>query len=295
MKATPKRPALTMRTSIWFALPAIAVLAVFVVVPAIAGAALSFTDYRGFGSFEWIGFDNYTRLFTDAQALSAISNTVVLAVTVVIGQNLLGLVLALALEAPLRGRRVMQVLFLMPVIISPVIISYLWQYIFAPDGALNVVLRAVGLADAAQPWLGQPSTALWAIAVVVIWQYSGNAMVIYLAGLLNVPAELSEAASLDGASTWQRITRIKIPLIAPAITINLVLTTITGLRLFDQILAMTNGGPGYATETIATVIYKRGFSGGEFGYALAMAIALTVGIAALTIVQTILLRRKESA
>lgn len=293
MKATPKR--LSMRTSVWFAVPALAVLVVFVVIPAIAGAALSFTDYRGFGSFDWIGVDNYTRLFSDGQAVSSIGNTVVLAVTVVIGQNLLGLVLALALEAPLRGRRVLQVLFLMPVIISPVIISYLWQYIFAPDGALNVVLRAVGLGDVAQPWLGQPSTALWAIAVVVIWQYTGNAMVIYLAGLLNVPGELSEAASLDGANAWQRITRIKIPLIAPAITINLVLTTITGLRLFDQILAMTNGGPGYATDTIATVIYKRGFSGGEFGYALAMAVVLTLGIAVLTIIQTILLRRKESA
>jgi raffinose/stachyose/melibiose transport system permease protein len=281
--------------SIWFVVPAILILVTFVVIPAIAGVALSFTDYKGYGAFQWTGIDNYVRLFGDNQAISAIGNTVVLAVTVVIGQNLLGLVLALALEAPLRGRRVLQVLFLMPVIISPVIISYLWQYIFAPDGALNVVLRAIGLGEVAQPWLGQPTTALWAIAVVVIWQYTGNAMVIYLAGLLNVPIELSEASSLDGANLWQRITRIKLPLMVPAITINVVLTTITGLRLFDQILAMTNGGPGYATDTIATVIYKRGFSGGEFGYALAMAIVLTIGIASLTVIQTIVLRRRESA
>lgn len=285
----------TRRVSAWFVVPAVVTLLAFIAVPAVAGIALSFTDYRGYGAFAWTGVDNYIRLLSDAQALSSIGNTVLLAVIVVVGQNLLGLVLALALEAPLRGRRVLQVLFLMPVIISPVIVSYLWQYIFAPDGALNVILRAIGMDALAQPWLGQPSTALGAIAVVVIWQYTGNAMIIYLAGLLNVPEELSEAAELDGAGTWQRITRIKLPLIAPAITINVVLTTITGLRLFDQILAMTNGGPGYATETIATVIYKRGFSGGEFGYALAMAIVLTIGIALLTTVQTILLRRREAS
>lgn len=279
----------------WFVVPALVVLLAFVVIPAIAGAALSFTDYRGFGSFNWIGWENYGRLFSDGQAMSSIGTTVVLAVVVVVGQNLLGLALALALEAPLKGRRVLQVLFLMPVIISPVIISYLWQYIFAPDGALNAALTALGLAELAQPWLGQPSTALSAIAVVVIWQYTGNAMVIYLAGLLNVPPEVSEAASLDGANVWQRIVHIKFPLMAPAITINLVLTTITGLRLFDQILAMTNGGPGYATDTIATVIYKRGFSGGEFGYALSMAIILTIGIASLAAVQAALLRKREIA
>lgn len=282
------------RVSAWFVVPAVAVLLSFVVIPAVAGATLSFTDYRGYGAFDWTGLDNYVRLFSDSQALSSIGNTVVLAVTVVIGQNVLGLALALALEAPLRGRRVLQALFLMPVIISPVIVSYLWQYIFAPEGALNIVLRALGLGGLAQSWLGQPSTALAAIAVVVIWQYTGNAMIIYLAGLLNVPPELSEAASLDGANAWNRITRIKLPLMGPAITINVVLTTITGLRLFDQILAMTNGGPGYATDTIATVIYKRGFSGGEFGYALAMAIVLTIGIALLTVVQTVLLHRRES-
>lgn len=291
---SPTRASAHRTVSVWFFAPALLMLLAFIIVPAVAGAVLSFTDYRGFGEFDWIGIDNYTRLFSDSQALSSIGNTLLLAITVVVGQNVLGLALALALEAPLRGRRILQVLFLMPVIISPVIVSYLWQYIFAPDGAINSTLRAAGLDSLAKPWLGDPDTAIWAIAVVVVWQYTGNAMVIYLAGLLGVPPELSEAAALDGAGVVTRITRIKLPLMAPAITINVVLTTITGLRLFDQILAMTNGGPGYATDTIATVIYKRGFSGGEYGYALAMAIALTVGIAILSVGQSLLLRRRET-
>src|SRR3954451_6226632 len=162
----------------------------------------------------------------------------------------------------------------------------------APKGALKLVLETVGLGGLHHAWLGDAGTALGAIAVVVIWQYTGNTMVIYLAGLLGIPEELSEASALDGANAWQRIFHIKFPLLAPAFTINLVLSTITALRLFDQVIAMTGGGPGYATETIASVIYKRGFASGEYGYGLAMAILLSLGIAVLSSIQTLVLRRR---
>jgi raffinose/stachyose/melibiose transport system permease protein len=279
--------------SVAFVAPALVALALVVVAPSIAGAVLTFTDYSGFGQFQWIGLDNYRRFFSDPQSTQAIVNTVLLAVAVVLGQNICGLALALGLERRFTGRSVLRVLFLMPAILSPVIISYLWQYIYAPTGALNVALGSVGLTDLQRSWLGDSQTALWAVAVAVVWQHTGYAMVIYLAGLHGVPRELTEASWLDGANAWQQFTRIKLPLLAPAVTINLVLSLITGLRLFDQIIAMTGGGPGYATETIATAIYERGFGSGELAYGLTMSIMLAAAIAVISAVQVRVLRRRE--
>lgn len=278
-----------------FLVPALVVMTVFIVVPAGVGIVLTFSDWKGFGALNWVGFENYLKFFTDPQSLQSLSNTAVLALMIVIGQNLAGLGLALITERRRPGGAFLQAVFLMPVIISPVIISYLWQYIYSPSGALNVVLETVGLGALQRSWLGDHQTALIAIAVTIIWQQTGTSMVIYLAGLRGIPGELAEAAQIDGAGWWQRLSRIKLPLLAPAITINLVLTLIAGLRVFDQIIAMTGGGPGYATDTLSTVIYKRGFGAGQLSYGLTMAIVLSVAIAALAVVQTILLRRREEA
>lgn len=283
------------RVSRGFLIPALAGMAIFIVIPALAGRVLSFTDWKGFGDLSWIGFDNYVKFFSSAQSIQSLVNTAVLAAVIVVGQNLLGLALALINERRRPGSDVLQGLFLMPVIISPVIISYLWQYIYAPTGALNSVLGAVGLSGLERSWLGDPQTALGAIAVTIIWQQTGTSMVIYLAGLRGIPAELTEAAQIDGARWWTRLSRVKIPLIAPAITINLVLTLIAGLRVFDQIIAMTGGGPGYATDTLSTVIYKKGFGANQLSYGLTMAIILSIAIAVVAVVQTVLLRRREEA
>lgn len=278
-----------------FIAPALVVMTVFLVVPAVVGIVLTFSDWKGFGALNWVGFDNYAKFVADPQSLTSLGNTAGLAAMIVVGQNLAGLALALILERRRRGGAFLQALFLMPVIISPVIISYLWQYIYSPFGALNVVLDTVGLGFLQRSWLGDPQTALAAIAVTIIWQQTGTSMVIYLAGLRGVPPELAEAAQIDGAGWWQRLSRIKLPLLAPAITINLVLTLIAGLRVFDQIIAMTGGGPGYATDTLSTVIYKRGFGAGQLSYGLTMAVVLSVAIAVLAVVQTVLLRRREEA
>lgn len=278
-----------------FIVPALVFVSIVLVIPSVVGTVFTFSDWQGFGSFRWIGLGNYTTFFSDPQSGQSIINTVVLAVVLVSGQNVLGLALALAMDRSFRGHSFLQALFLMPVIISPIIVSYLWQYIYSPDGALNAVLSAVGLGDLRHIWLGDASTALAAIAVTIIWQNTGSAMVIYLAGLRGIPPELTEAASLDGATRWQRLTHVKLPLLAPAITVNLVLSLINALRTFDQVIAMTNGGPGYATDTLATVIYKRGFGANQLSYGLTMAVILAVAIAILATLQTILLRRRELA
>ena len=151
---------------------------------------------------------------------------------------------------------------------SPLAVAYIWQYIFAYDGPLNGLLGAVGLGSWRQVWLGSPTWALWAIFLVLVWQFSGLTMIIYLAGLQGIPDEIQEAAqAVDGATTFYRFRRVTLPLLAPALTIALTLTLINGLRVFDQIIALTNGGPYYATETLTTQIYQQTFVDGRFGYA----------------------------
>lgn len=280
---------------IGFLIPAVAVFGVIVIAPSIGGIYLSFTNFDGVGTPQWSGLQNYLAVFADPQARSALVNTFALAFAIVIGQNLLGFALALALEKPFAGRNILRVLFLLPAVLSPVIIGFLWQYIYSPTGALNSVLTNLGVGSAKDfAWLGDPHTALAAVAATTIWQLAGYAMVIYVAGLHGIPAEIVDAASTDGANAWQRLIHIRIPLLAPAITINLALSLITGLRIFDQVIAMTGGGPGYATETISTLVYKQGFVFNHVGYSLALAIILAIFIAALTAVQVRATTRADS-
>ena len=147
-------------------------------------------------------------------------------------------------------------------------IAFLWKYLFNPDpdSGINALLGLVGLGFLQQDWLGNPSLALWSVGFTVVWQFAGYSMVIFLAGLQGVPRELEEAAALDGAGRWQRFRNVILPMIAPAVTINLMLSTIGGLKLFDQVFAITNGGPGYSTETLSTLIYKQAFVFGSYGY-----------------------------
>lgn len=163
------------------------------------------------------------------------------------------------------------------------------------EGPLNSLLGTLGLESWQRPWLGDPTWALWCVRVVMVWQYVGLTMIIYLAGLQGVPDELEEAAAVDGASLWMRLRRIVLPLLAPAITVASTLTLIHALRIFDQVMALTGGGPVDATETLATQVYKQTFQLGRFSYGAALALVLAAMIAVLSIAQTLILRRREAA
>jgi raffinose/stachyose/melibiose transport system permease protein len=276
-----------------FLAPAAVAYLLAMVAPTIATAVLSFTDFSGVGvPLHWVGLEHYRETFQDEQAAGSLRNTLILTAVSVVVQNALGLALALALHKPFRGRTFLRVVFFAPVVLSPVVIGYLWQYIYSPDGGINRVLQAAGLDGLTQVWLGDPKLALWAIAVVLVWQSVGFTMIIYAAGLEGVPDELLEAAEIDGAGPWRRFRDVTLPLLAPALTINLALSLINGLRTFDQVLAMTGGGPGYATETVSTVIYKQ-FANGEYAYSTALAVELTIAIVALSAIQVLILRRRE--
>jgi raffinose/stachyose/melibiose transport system permease protein len=171
--------------------------------------------------------------------------------------------------------------------------AYIWQWIFAYQGGLNRVLSGLGLGSWRLAWTGDPSTALWTILVVMVWQFTGLAMVLYLAGLQAISDDVYEATLVDGASVWFRFRKVVLPLLAPAITVSATLTLIIGLRVFDQVMALTGGGPVDASETLATQVYKQTWTLDRFGYGAAYALVLTVLITALALTQLALLRRNE--
>jgi raffinose/stachyose/melibiose transport system permease protein len=281
-----------------FAAPALLVYAVVVLYPSLAGVAYAFTDWKGVGTgMSFVGLANFRAILGDDQALGSLGNTLLLTIAIVIVQNGVGLLLALGVNARIRSRALLRVVFFAPVVVSPVMVAFLWKYVYNPDpgAGLNGLLHAVGLGGLRQDWLGDPSLALWSIAAMVVWQYAGYSMVIFLAGLEGISKDLHEAAMIDGTSTFQRFRYITWPLLAPAVTINLMLSTIGGLKLFDQVFAATNGGPGYATETLSTVLYKQAFVYGKFGYSTAIALVLALFVAAVSLVQIYYLRSREVA
>ncbi|MFJ8545831.1 carbohydrate ABC transporter permease [Streptomyces sp. NPDC093586] len=279
----------------WFIVPAIAIYLFVVVVPSARGAVFSFTDWNGLRA-DWslVGADNYAAVFSDRTAQDALINTLVLAVVTMVAQNVVGLLLALGVNSMVKSRYLLRVVFFAPVVLTPLVAGYVWSFLLSPNGAINEALRSVGMDGLAHDWLGDPETALYAIALQIVWQFAGYSMVIYLAGLQAIPAELLEAATIDGAGPWDKFRRVVLPLLNSAIVINVMLTLIGGLKQFDQVMAMTGGGPGAATETISTAIYKSAFTTGDFPFSITLAVVMTMVIAVLAAVQFRLSQRKVS-
>jgi raffinose/stachyose/melibiose transport system permease protein len=281
----PRRPKPLSFGYWWWAVPGVAlVLAVHYVATGVGGV-FAFTNWSGLGDFDWIGLDNFTRLFRDPSKLLALSNTLFLAFGSVVLVNIAGLAISLGLNRGLKTRYLLRVLFFMPVVLSPLAVSYIWKFLFEFNGPLNTVLRNMGLDSVARAWTGDPTFAIWTVLIVIVWQNTGFAMVIYLAGLAAVPVEVEEAACIDGANLWQRFRYVTLPAIRPAVAIATTLGIVNGLRVFDQIMALTAGGPAGATATLATEVYKQAFALGNFGYGAALALVLTAIILVFAIIQ----------
>lgn len=259
-----------------------------------AGGWYAFTDWDGISrNAHFVGLDNFREILENPASRGALENTILLAVTFVVAANTIGLALALALNRTLKTRTLLRALFFAPVVMSSLAVSYIWQFIFSYTGPLNRFLDAVGLDSWQRAWTGDPTWALWTIFVVLVWQFAGLAMVMYLAGLAGIPDELDEAAAVDGASSFRRFRKITLPLLAPAITVSVTLSLIYSLGVFDQVLALTGGGPVDASETLATQIYKQTFAFGRFGYGTALSLVLTVLITAMALAQLAVLRYRE--
>jgi raffinose/stachyose/melibiose transport system permease protein len=280
----------------WFALPALTLFAFVVVVPSVRGLGYAFTNWDGLDpSFSFVGLANFSELFKDPDARLVIWHTLLIAVSITVIQNAFGLLLALGVNSSIKSRNVLRVFLFAPAVVTPVVTAFLWRDLLSTNGAVNSLLGAVGLDSWRQDWLGDPKLALWSVIGVIVWQFGGYSMVIFLAGLQAVPTEIYEAVALDGAGAVRRFWSIIRPLLAPAFTINLMLSIIGGIKLFDQVYALTGGGPGHATDSISTLIYKDAFTLGEFGYSIALAVILTIIVAVVSAGQYSVLARNERA
>jgi raffinose/stachyose/melibiose transport system permease protein len=282
------------RVPLYWVVPALLLILAARYASTVAGGWYAFTEWDGISaSADFVGLDNFRQIFRDPSARGALVHTLELAFAYVVAVNAIGLALALALHRTLKSRNFIRALFFAPVVMSPLAVSYVWQFIFGLDGPLNKFLGKIGLEELQRPWLGDPTWALWTIFVVLVWQFVGLAMIMYLAGLQGIPEELDEAAAVDGASAFRRFRKITFPLLAPAITVSVTLSLIFGLGVFDQVLALTGGGPVDASETLATQIYKQTFAFGRYGYGTAYALLLTVLITVIAFAQLGVLRARE--
>ncbi|MGW1023170.1 carbohydrate ABC transporter permease [Streptomyces sp. NPDC002577] len=276
-----------------FLLPAIAVYSLFMLYPLARGVYLSLTDSLGGPIAHFVGMDQYQAMADDPKVTAALWHTVLYAVVVVVVQNGLGLLFASMLFRRPKVRKVLNVVLLTPTLISPVMAAFIWSYLFAPSGGLNAMLDAVGLGGLRHVWLGDPSTALYAVAAVNIWMFTGYSCAIFLASYMNLPTELLEAAALDGASGWRRFRNIEWPLLAPALTVNVTLSLIGSLKVFEFPLVLTNGGPAGATDTLTLLVYRNIFGGGKFAFGVALSVLLLVTVVVLSSATNSLLRLRE--
>lgn len=269
----------------WWTVPALTFVLLLHYGATLAGGFYAFTDWAGIGDWNWIGLDNFRQIGEEGALGGALKQTLIITVAFVVFTNVIGLSFALALNRVLKTRYLLRVLLFAPVVLSPLAVGYIFRFIFSQNGPLNVALESMGLESFTRTWLGIPMWGIIAIVIVMVWQQAGMAMVIYLAGLASVSVDQEEAATIDGASVWQRFWHITLPNIQPAIAIASTLTLITGLRVFDQVMAMTGGGPFGATDTLATVIYRETFAYGKFGYGAALALMMFVLVLGAAILQ----------
>lgn len=261
-----------------FYVPALVLFALFVIYPFFKGVYLSFTNWNGYSrSFKMIGLKNYVNLFKDKNVHRAFANTLVYGVGSTVIQNALGVLLAVFLNKKFRGRSLVRTVIYLPVMIAPLIMGYVMYFFFNYNrGAINDVLKLFGAAPV--DWLASGNRAVFILTLVNSLQFVGISMVIYLAGLQNIPSMYYEAAEIDGIGVKQRFFYITLPLLMPAVTSSVTLNLIGGLKLFDVISALTGGGPGYDTHSLSTLIHKYYFGGERAGYASAIGLVFFVFI-----------------
>ncbi|GEL46752.1 sugar ABC transporter permease [Cellulomonas hominis] len=290
---TPRGGRRRTRTALAFLAPALLVLGVFVVWPMISALQMSFTDASGFGQAEWVGLENYTRIFTDPDILDAVGNTVLYAVLFTPTAVIVALALALLLNDPrLPFRGLFRTALFLPFIISLAVGALAWSYLIDPQvGLLHYWLRGLGI-DLGNV-LQDPTLAMPAVALVAVWKNFGFYMVIFLAGLQDIPGSLYEAAKMDGAGAWSRFRHITLPMLSNTTAFVLIFALIAALQAFDQIYVMTGGGPYGSTQTVVMEIYESGFRKLELGFASALSYVLLLATLVLSLVQFVFFGRRE--
>jgi raffinose/stachyose/melibiose transport system permease protein len=276
--ARKHRPGLRKRLELALLLgPALVLFVGFVLVPIGIAAYYSVFNWNGFGPLDdFVGFKNYSDAFAGTVFQGAIVHNLIIAGLSIVVQLPLSIGLALLLNRKLRGRAVLRALVFAPYVLSEAITAVIWSLMLQPNGFADQTLRAVGLGGLVHNWLADPGIVLYTMFAVITWKYIGFGIILLLAGLQGVPAELREAAALDGASAWQTTRHVVLPLLGPTIRIWIFLSVIGSLQLFDVVWSMTQGGPANASTTMATYLIDHGFKRYEFGFGSAVAVILFV-------------------
>lgn len=282
------------RTLALMILPALLVYAIFFLYPTLSNLRYAFTEWDGFAEARFVGIENFTRAATNDDIFTKVlGNNVEFSFLVIIFQTGLSLLFAIFLLKNTRTSVALRTLYFFPTILSSVSVALVWMFIYEPNlGALNTLLRNFGFDSFALSWLGSETITLRAIAFTQVWFHTGQMMVVYIAGLQQIPKELYEAAEVDGATRWQQFKSVTWPMALPTTAVVMAYTTIQSFRAFDLIYTMTGGGPNNSTNILVTLIYQVAFGEYRFGYAASLSVYLVFFILLLTWIQRRILRTK---
>ena len=285
-KMTPRE-----RTYVKILRPILVLFFLFNTLPMIQGFIYSFTNYKGYGSYDWVGLRNYMDLFTDQRVWNSYFFTFKYAICGTILVNVIALALAIGLNAKIRFKSALRGIYFIPNILGGLIIGYIFSFLF------TYILPAVGeyfqISWLQNSILSSPDTAWIGVLIVGVWQAVAMTTIIYISGLQTVPEDVYEASRIDGAGKWTEFRKVTLPLIIPFVSTNLLLTTKNFMMVFDQIMSLTKGGPAQSTESISYLIYRNGLDGGQFGFQSANAVFFFVVIVALSVIQLRSMSSKE--
>ena len=275
----------------WMTVPAMILFMVFLYWPFLRGVMYSFTNSKGYGKYKWIGLTNYKAMFQDERIGRAYLFTFFIAIVVTILVNLLSMFIAVLLNSKIAFRNGFRAIYFIPYTLAVLVVGYVFKYIFMmPIPELG---KALGIGWLSESMITSESLAWAPIVVLFVWQGVAYTTLIYLAGLQTIDTDIYEAAALDGVNAWQKFWQITFPLIGPFFTINLVLTMKGALGTFDQVVALTGGGPNSATETVTYLIYQGGLTGGEYAYQTANAVMFFIVLAIIAFIQLKFFGSKE--
>lgn len=272
-------------------IPVVALFFCFNTLPLLKGVMYSFTNFKGFGSYDWVGVRNYMDLFQDVRVGNSYWFTFKLAIVTTIVVNVISLLLAMALNSKIRAKSFFRGAYFLPNILGALVVGYIFNYFFTY--ILPAVGEMIGWETLSSSLLSSKNLAWIAIVIVCAWQAIAMNTIIYISGLQTVPEDVYEAGAIDGATGWNKFKNLTFPLILPFFTINMVLCVKNFLMVFDQIMALTKGGPAQSTESISYLIYQNGMAGGQFGFQSANAVIFFLVIVAISVTQMTVLGKKE--
>ena len=278
-------------TFLLITIPILALFICFNTIPLIRGVIYSFTNFKGFGKYDWVGFRNYIDLFSDVRVGKSYWFTFKLSIVTTVVVNVLSLLLALALNSSIKAKSFFRGAYFLPNILGALVVGYIFNYFFTY--ILPALADMIGIDALRTSILSNPSAAWIGIMVVCAWQAIAMNTIIYISGLQTVPEDVYEAGGLDGATGWKQFKYLTFPLIIPFFSINMVLCVKNFLMVFDQIMALTKGGPAQSTESISYLIYNNGMSGGQFGFQSANAVVFFIVIVAVSVAQMKFSGKKE--